>query len=189
MLMAADAGAEAAAMPGGMIIVHRASPINVNLNGHIILQVSEIPWCHNLVKPHLVRGQSISPQCARRSNTTWEYSITVYFRHRTSVNRYTNLQLSQNLSTAAQSGTLTTRLKLTPWKVCTNLPAKLSAKLSQGSGKPTPHLCASPSTGPPYPNAGRSKSSRYAIAYSSPSYKTLFAPFVSTYAHKFSFFY
>ena len=71
---------------------------------------------------------------------------------------YINLQFSPNFNTAVLSGTLTIGPKSTPWKVCTNLPAKLS----QGSGKMTPYLCASPSTGPPYP---RSKSSRYAITY------------------------
>ena len=107
-------------------------------------------------------GQSTSPQRARRPNATWDYSIAgSTFRHRTSVNRYTSQQFSPNSNTAVQSGTLTPSPKLTLWKVCTNLPAKLS----QGSGKPTPHLCISPSTGPLYPNAGRSKSSRYATTY------------------------
>ena len=93
---------------------------------NIILQVSEIPKCHNLVKPHLVRSYCLKVQEGHLG------LLHTTFHHRTSVNRYTNLQFSPISNTAVQSGTLTTRLK----QVCTKLPAKLS----QGSGKPTPHL-------------------------------------------------
>ena len=139
----------------------RAPPININLNGHPISTCRSVRYLGVTISSNLSWTEHITSTCKKAKRHLGLLNRSLYLSPphiRKQIYQSTILPKLEYCSSVWGPHYQT---ESTPWKECTNSPVKLS----RDSGKPTQHLCASPLIGPPYPNAGRSKSSRYTSIY------------------------